>query len=402
METVMKPICIIPARGGSKGLPRKNVQTLCGRPLLAWSVISAIEACGEGNVFVTTDDNGIAAVAAENGAGVIRRPDSLAGDTASSESALIHALEEIRELKGGLPDRFLFLQCTSPLTAAEDIVGLLETMEQEDADSAFTAVSSHRFLWRKRDSGQAEGINHDASKRLLRQDMEPEYAENGAVYAMKTEGFLSAKHRFFGKTVLHCMPESRSWEIDSPTDFAIAEVLLRERLQNERSNLLPSPVAAVVFDFDGVMTDNLVITDQNGCESVSCDRSDGMGIAGLRKAGVRILVLSTEENPVVAARCAKLKIECIHGQEDKATRLRKWLIENSVDSAQTVFVGNDINDAGCLELVGCPVTVADAYPEAKSRAQIVLDRPGGKGAVRELCDLILNQGGGTANYAKFR
>jgi len=138
------------------------------------------------------------------------------------------------------------------------------------------------------------------------------------------------------------------------------------------------------------MTDNRVMTSQDGGEAVACDRSDGLGLAALRAAGLRLLVLSTEENPVVAARCAKLKLPCIHGVEDKAARLKQWLEAEGIDPANIIYVGNDRNDAKCMELAGCPVAVADAYPEARQRALLVLDRPGGKGAVRELADLILS------------
>jgi YrbI family 3-deoxy-D-manno-octulosonate 8-phosphate phosphatase len=386
----MIKICIIPARGGSKGLPRKNVLPLCGKPLLAWNVLAALEACGEGNVFVTTDDAEIAKVGEQYGAQTIWRPADLAVDQASSESALIHALESLRELRT-LPEVFLFLQCTSPLTSADDLRGILDVMESENADSALSVTPSHRFLWRASGDGLAAGINHDSRVRLRRQDMDPEYAENGAVYAMRTEGFLKAKHRFFGKTVMHVIPEERSWEIDSPTDFQVAEVLLRDRLKAQRASLLPSPIQAVVFDFDGVMTDNRVLTGQDGSEFVACDRSDGMGLAALRKAGIRLQILSTEVNTVVAARCAKLGIPCIHGEENKGERLARWMKDEGIAPAHVIYVGNDRNDTKCLELVGCPVAVADAYPEALQRALIVLERKGGQGAVRELCDLILEK-----------
>jgi YrbI family 3-deoxy-D-manno-octulosonate 8-phosphate phosphatase len=385
----MKPIAIIPARGGSKGLPRKNVLPLCGRQLIAWNVLAALEACGEGHVYVTTDDAEIAAVGAHYGARIIHRPAELAADKASSESALLHALDEIRTLEGGLPDHFLFLQCTSPLTTAEDIRSVAQTLQSGEADSVFSATPSHRFLWKSNTDGAAEGINHDSRVRLRRQDMEPEFAENGAIYGMRTEGFLQHQHRFFGRTRIHVMPEERSWEIDSPTDFKIAEKLLRERLHSQRASLLPSPPAAVVFDFDGVMTNNRVLTDQDGGELVACDRSDGLGLAALRATGIPILVLSTEENPVVLARCAKLKLPCLHGQADKAKALGQWLDENQLNPAKTIYLGNDRNDSGCMELVGCPVAVADAYPEALQRALIVLEGKGGEGAVRELCDFLL-------------
>lgn len=236
METTNSVICIIPARGGSKGLPRKNVLPLCGRPLLSWTVLAAIEACGEGNVFVTTDDPEIGAIASAYGASVIHRPDALANDTASSECALIHALEEIRKERGELPEHFLFLQCTSPLTTAEDIKSTLSLLEIDGADTALSVTPSHCFLWKESFESVATGVNHDPRVRQRRQDMEPEYAENGAIYAMHTEGFLTRKHRFFGKTRIHVMTEERSWDIDSLTDFKIVETLLRERLQKDQSH----------------------------------------------------------------------------------------------------------------------------------------------------------------------
>ncbi|MGE9270337.1 MAG: cytidylyltransferase domain-containing protein, partial [Verrucomicrobiales bacterium] len=179
---MMKPVCIIPARGGSKGLPRKNVLPLCGHPLLSWTVIAAVEALGNESVFVTTDDEEIVSVAERYGARVIRRPAELAGDTATSESALEHALCEVRARDGHLPEAFVFVQATSPLTTSADIRLAIERLEEAGVDSLFSGVRSHRFLWRYDDLGDARGINHDSRERLRRQDRDPEVAENGAIY----------------------------------------------------------------------------------------------------------------------------------------------------------------------------------------------------------------------------
>ena len=152
---------------------------------------------------------------------------------------------------------------------------------------------------------------------------------------------------------------------------------------------LPKPIGAVVFDFDGVFTDNSIWLDQDGREAVVCRRDDGMGISRLRKLGVPILVLSTEINPVVSARCRKLEIECIQACNDKLPALKRWCTYRGIDRANIVFAGNDVNDVECLAWAGCGVAVADAYPEALHAARVVLSRAGGQGAVRELCDLIL-------------
>jgi len=148
----------------------------------------------------------------------------------------------------------------------------------------------------------------------------------------------------------------------------------------------------VVFDFDGVMTDNAVWVGADGSELVRCSREDGMGISLLRRTGLAMLVLSTERHPVVAARCAKLDLECIQGVDDKAPRLTAVLAGRDVDPRRTAYVGNDVNDLDCLAMVGWPVAVADARPEVRRAARLVLGRAGGHGAVRELCDLILGSG----------
>jgi YrbI family 3-deoxy-D-manno-octulosonate 8-phosphate phosphatase len=154
---------------------------------------------------------------------------------------------------------------------------------------------------------------------------------------------------------------------------------------------LPKVVRLVVFDFDGVMTDNRVWVDQDGREQVAANRSDSMGLVRLGKSGIEMLVISTETNPVVAARCAKLNLPMIQGVEDKATVLQSLLNERKIDPAQVVYVGNDINDIPCFPIVGCAVVVADAHPEARVKADFTLTMNGGHGAVREICDLILKK-----------
>jgi len=154
---------------------------------------------------------------------------------------------------------------------------------------------------------------------------------------------------------------------------------------------LPREIKAVIFDFDGVFTDNTVIVNENGQESVICNRSDGHGISALKKKIPSLLVLSTEKNPVVAMRCKKLGIPCIQGVDDKEAVLMDWLKNRNIDPEDIIFMGNDVNDTGCLELAGCSVVVADAHEDVKKIAAIILHNPGGHGAVRELCDMILSR-----------
>jgi YrbI family 3-deoxy-D-manno-octulosonate 8-phosphate phosphatase len=383
----MECLAIIPARGGSKGILRKNVRPLAGKPLIAHTIEQAQRAQLINRLVVSTDDVEIEAVSRQYGAEVVRRPVEISGDHASSETALLHALDYLSQTEGYHPDVLAFLQCTSPLTLAEDIDGTIQALLDQDADSALAVIPFHYFLW-KMEGGDALGINHDKYHRPLRQDREPQYLETGAVYVMRVAGFRQAKHRFFGKTVLYAMPAERRLEIDEPVDFKVAETLLREQQKQTQKRALPEHIAALVLDFDGVFTDNRVIVSQDGQESVICDRSDGWGIGQLKKAGLPIVILSTERNPVVQARADKLGIPCRFGLQDKGSVLKAWLAEQNIDPSQVVYIGNDENDLPCMRQVGCSVVVADAHPSILPEADLILHSAGGKGALREIYELI--------------
>ncbi len=380
---------IIPARGGSKGIPRKNLQMLAGKPLIGWIIEAAKAARYVNRIIVSTDDQEIAAVSCQFGAEVIMRPAELSGDLASSEGALLHVLESLEQAGEVLPESLVFLQCTSPLTLAADIDGTVQVFIDGDADTALAVSDFHYFLWRKDEQGDAVGVNHDKAFRPLRQQRAAEYIETGSVYVMDTQQFIKHRHRFFGKTALYEMPAERCWEIDSPLDLSVAEPLLREQLKAAKATQLPVRVEALALDFDGVITDNRVLVLENGQEAVFCSRSDGWGIGRLRAAGVAVVVVSTEKNPVVAARCAKLEIDCLQGLDDKIGALQSWAEKRQVDLDKTVFVGNDVNDIECLQSVGCPVVVADAHPSVRPIAKIILESRGGDDAVREVSELIL-------------
>ncbi len=148
-------------------------------------------------------------------------------------------------------------------------------------------------------------------------------------------------------------------------------------------------VRLVVFDFDGVFTDNTVYVAEDGTESVRCWRGDGLGLAAVQRLGLQVLILSTEVNPVVTARSRKLRVECVQGCEDKRARLEAIVRERGLTLEQVAYVGNDVNDLGCLEAVGLPVVVSDAHPSVLSAARLRTERPGGRGAVREVCDLLV-------------
>lgn len=149
-------------------------------------------------------------------------------------------------------------------------------------------------------------------------------------------------------------------------------------------------IKLLALDFDGVMTDNKLIVDENGKESVICNRADGLGIEMLKKnTNIDVIVISKEKNKVVASRCKKLKIRCIHGLDDKITKLKAEVADRNLSLDQVCYVGNDINDIECLQQAGVSIAIADSYPEVLKTADLVTTKKGGDGAVRQICDWIL-------------
>lgn len=375
-------VAIIPARGGSQGVPRKNVARVGGIPLVARAVRAAIASGRIDRVVVTTDDAEIAAAATGAGAEIVWRPAEISGHLASSEAALIHALDELAGR--GVDVRVLaFLQATSPFIPANALGRACDLVASGEAESAFSARESYEFFWTQAD-GLAQALGHDASHRPRRQDREPAYVETGAFYVMDAAGFREAQHRFFGRTRIVEVPEATAIEIDTPDELAAARVLAPLYGSAE-----PIDVLAVVTDFDGVHTDDTAGVDEYGEEHVRVSRSDGMGVRLLREAGIPVLILSTERNPVVTARARKLGVEVIQNSRDKRAALEEWAADAGIPLERIAYVGNDINDVEALGAVGWPVAVPGSHPLAAAAARVQLTRRGGHGAVRELAERVL-------------
>lgn len=379
-----RTVAIIPARGGSKGVPRKNLRTVGGVPLVVRAVRAAAAAFAVDLVVVTTDDAEIADAAAAAGACIVRRPAELAGDTASSESAVLHALDEL-EADGPTVGTVVFIQATSPFIPSGGIDEAIDHIRADRFDSVFSAHETYGFLWRRADDEHAAAINHDAAHRPRRQDREPHYLETGAFYAFTAEGFRAAGHRFFGRIGIVEVPERTAIEIDDEQQLAVASALADVVEQGDE----PIPAAAIVTDFDGVHTDDTAFVDADGHEFVRVSRSDGMGVSRLRRAGIPMLILSTETNTVVGARGRKLGVPVAQAIDDKASALAAWAADEGIDLADIAYLGNDVNDLGAMGIVGWPVAVADARPEVRAASRVVLTRRGGDGAVRELIERVL-------------
>lgn len=404
-------IAVVPARGGSKSIPRKNIRPLNGVPLLAYSIEAGLSAGLVDRVIVSTDDREIAEVARSFGAEVpFLRPDCLAGDATPDLPVFQHVLDWLHTHEGTVPDIVVQLRPTSPLRPPDCIdraIDLLRSHPTADSVRGVVRTSQNPYkMWRIQPDGAmapllaGEGVEPFNSPR---QELPTTYWQTGHVDAIRTATILRQRSMTGSRILPLVIDPAYTCDIDDERDWRITELALERFHQSmvvPRSHAgtqagtqagLPEDLRLIVFDFDGVMTDNRVWTAQDGEEWVACSRSDGLGITLLRQHGIDALVLSTEENPVVGRRCAKLGLPFEQSVPDKGRRLRALLAERGIAPSQVVYVGNDVNDLECMRLCGCAVAVADAHRDVLREADLVLDSRGGHGAVRELCDRVTSQ-----------
>jgi N-acylneuraminate cytidylyltransferase len=399
-------LALIPARGGSKGIPRKNIRLFAGQPLIAYSIAAGLQAQMKMRVVVTTDDEEIAGVARSCGAETpFLRPAELAQDRTTDLPVFQHALRWLALHENYHPEVVVHLRPTTPIRPPDLVdrsVELLLAHPEADSVRGITLAHQNPFkMWLM--DGEDKPIHPVTSVPGIeepynspRQILPIAYAHTGLIDTIRPATILEL-NSMSGRTILPILFDpGYDADLDTLEDWKEAEKrVLQDRPKivwpGQPPRSMPAAIRLLVLDFDGVMTDNRVWVDQDGREMVAANRSDSLGISRLRQAGVETVVISMETNPVVAARCRKLNIPWIQGENDKATALRKLLVERNINAKEVVYLGNDVNDLPCFPLVGWAVAVADAMPEAIRQADSVLTRRGGHAAVRELCDLIMEQ-----------
>lgn len=228
MTSTAQVLAVIPARGGSKGIPGKNLVQIAGKPLIGYTIEHALATPRVTRVVVSTDSDKIVATALEYGAEVVHRPAAISGDDASSESALLHCLDSLRAEERYEPELVVFLQATSPLRAVTDIQQAIETLERERADSLFSACSRHSFVWRVGATGPSP-LNYEPRRRPRRQDAPDDVAENGSIYVFKPWVLRKLGCRLGGVIAVYRMAALDSLQVDEPDDLPLVEFLLRTR-----------------------------------------------------------------------------------------------------------------------------------------------------------------------------
>ncbi len=401
-------LAIIPARGGSKGLPGKNIRLLGRHPLIAYSVASCLAAHTIDRIIVSTDNQEIADVACAYGAEApFLRPAELATDMAPDLPLFIHALQWLEREEGYRPSIVVQVRPTTPFRPhglLDQSVTLLQSDARADSVRAVARPSQTPFkMWTCDEKDYLHPLldsEHAEPYNMPRQLLPQVFWQTGHVDVIRRETILE-KNSLTGERIKSVLVDSAFVvDIDRLEDLQYAEYMLsKDNLDLDlpkfpsgraAAKAIPGQIRLAVLDFDGTLTDDRVWVDQDGRESVVCSRRDGQGLELLAIAGVEIVVISKEKNPVVSRRCEKLGIDCWQGVDDKLTLMKKILAERKVDAQKTIYVGNDVGDLPCMRYVGFSFAPADAHPEVLKEAGLVVARAGGRGAVREVCDILLD------------
>lgn len=379
-------VAFIPVRGGSKGIPLKNIKLFCGKPLLYWTIKAACECEAITSVYVATNSELIKEIAEGfpfEKLCVIKRSEATATDTASTESAMLEFAEKYEF------DDIVLIQATSPLIESFDLTAGLNKYIEGKYDSLLSVVRQKRFIWRENES-LGIACNYEPVNRPRRQEMSGYLVENGAFYISGRKQLLQSKVRLSGKIGLHEMPEDTYFEIDEISDWNIAEELKWNRIMNGEKAYNPGNINLLVCDVDGVLTDAGMYYNADCDELKKFNTKDGKGFELLRNLGIKIMLLTSENTSIVQRRSEKLKVDfCFMGIKNKKEKLDEFLkINKGFSYDKMAYIGDDLNDLEVLKCVEFSAVPLDSVPEVKKIARYQCQKSGGEGCVREVCDII--------------
>tara|TARA_Y100000766_G_C18845541_1_gene575478 strand:- start:12 stop:1136 length:1125 start_codon:yes stop_codon:yes gene_type:complete len=368
-------IAIIPARGGSKGIPKKNIKPICGYPLIYWSIEAAKKSKSIDKIYVSTDDDEIAKYCDIQNIEVLKRPENLAQDDSTTLDVLIDICDKIT------CDYITVLQPTSPIRDSDLIDSCFNDLIVGNYDSLATGYN-------------CKIIEYATHKNKRRQDIEGFFYDDGNIYMFQYNVLKEGK--WYGDNICKkIISKEQNFEIDDYTDFKVVEELLYSRIfsgiQKISINEKLKDIKLFVTDVDGVLTDSGMYYSEKGDEQKKFNTRDGKGIEILRNIGIKTAIITSENTKIVKNRAKKLKFDYLfQGVTNKDKVLVELSSKLNIGLDEILFIGDDINDLSALRIVGIPVTVIDASPENKKIAEIIVPLKGGEGCVRYICDLIYN------------
>jgi len=373
-------VALVPLRGGSKGIPDKNIRMIAGKPLCAWVLEAACLSGVFTRVVVSTDSPRIAEVVRGLNLPIeiLDRPTELATDEASTESVMLHAAQKLDF------DVLTTIQATSPLIKSEDFQNAYNLFNAGSYDSLLTAVRTKRFFWN--DNGTA--LNYIPHQRPRRQDFVGSLMENGAFYFTKRSVLERENCRLGGCIGIYEMAAESAVEIDEPEDWTLVERALLNRSMQPLHETL-AKIKLLIVDVDGTLTDAGMYWSAEGDELKKFNTRDAKGLELVRRAGVEVAIMTSENSPIVLARASKLGIEhCLTGVENKLQCLTTLVCQLGVDLDEVAYIGDDVNDLDCLKMSGFSACPSDAFETVSLTVRYVSKYAGGMGAVREICEMI--------------
>jgi len=379
----MSVVAFIPARGGSKSVPEKNIKVFCGRPLIFWN-LQALQNSEVDEIIVATDSDKIKSIVNSFSFSKVKvydRSNDNAKDTSSTESVM---LEYINSVNLSDEDTFMLVQATSPFTQTSHFNEGLELFKQHD--SILSCCESKRFSWR---NGKA--LNYDIYNRPRRQDFQGTLIENGAFYISSVADIKSTKNRISGNIGIYKMPEYTYTEIDEPEDWIVAESLMKRFVLDNKTKDF-SKIKLFLSDVDGVLTDAGMYYTENGDEFKKFCTYDGMGFQLLQKTGVKVGILTTEDRNLNRRRAKKLGLDFdFHGAKDKLQIVKDLCDKENITLDEVAYIGDDVNCFSLLSHVGIAACPNNAVDKIKAIPNIMqLKRNGGDGVVREFVELFLD------------
>ena len=381
----MTNIAFIPARGGSKSIPLKNIKTINGNPLIYWSLYPLQESKSIERIVVATDRKEIEDEVLSFGfdkVEIFHRFSENAQDHSSTEDVILEYFETANLSD---EDLFFLVQATNPFIQKIDIDNALEQFKSGHYDSLLTCARTKRFYWNE----DGSPINYDYKNRPRRQDFQGTLIENGAFYISSVKSIRQSKNRLSGKIGIYQMPEHTMLEIDEPEDWVLAELLIQKELLITSKS--PLPIKLFLSDIDGVLTDAGMYYTELGDEMKKFSTYDGIGFKLLQNKGIKTGVVTAEDRDLNRRRVQKLNLDYdFHGIENKLEIVTQLCSELSIELSNVAYIGDDINDFELLNAVGLAACPKNARPEIKAINGItVINENGGNGAVREFSELII-------------
>ena len=378
----MSVIAFIPARGGSKSIPKKNIKSFCGKPLIFWN-LQELQKSVVKEIIVATDNEEIKDIVNSfnfSKVKVYNRNSKNSEDTSSTESVM---LEYIFQSNLSDADTFMLVQATSPFTQASDFNEALSLFK--DYDSVLSCCESKRFYWK-----DGKALNYDIYNRPRRQDFKGTMIENGAFYISSVSAIKETKNRISGAIGIYQMPEYTYTEIDEQEDWIVAESLMKRFvLKNKLHDF--SKIKLFLSDVDGVLTDAGMYYTESGDEFKKFSTYDGMGFQLLQKTGVKVGIITSEDRDLNRRRAKKLGLDFdFHGTKDKLQIVTDLCKKENIFLKEVAYVGDDVNCFELLSNIGFAACPNNAVEKIKLIPNIIqLEKNGGEGVVREFIELIL-------------